>query len=114
MTESSTDKSTVSGKRAFWTRLTPNVKRVRISGTTETAGAFVLSRMAEERSITGLKGPIVVVVPPKENAQHLFENLRFFVDPEISRVLYFPSWNLSPLEPLSPDSKTVGLSLIHI
>ena len=108
MIESSTDKFTVSGKTEFWTRLTPDVKRIRISGTTETAGAFVLSRLAEERSVTGLKGPIVVVVPTEENAQSLFENLQFFVDPKISRVLYFPSWNLSPLEPLSPDSKTVG------
>ena len=108
MTESSADKSSGSGKTEFWTRLTSDATRIRISGTTQTAGAFILSRMAKERSDSGLKGPIVVVVPTEDNARHLFEDLRFFVDPEISRVLYFPSWNLSPLEPLSPDPKTVG------
>lgn len=100
--------SSESTRTVDWGCLDPEAARIRISGATEAARAFVLASMAQERSRMGLGGPIVIVAPTEGGARSLYQDLHFFADPIVFRVLYFPSWNLSPLEPLSPDPRTVG------
>ncbi|MBI2880430.1 MAG: transcription-repair coupling factor [Candidatus Tectomicrobia bacterium] len=94
-----------------WTRFDPNVSRVRISGMTDGARAYYLTALARDLRRAGAGRPLIAVAPTEAAARRLYEDLRFFEDPEGPRVLLFPSWELAPLEPLSPTPKTVGQRL---
>ncbi|MFQ5912796.1 MAG: transcription-repair coupling factor [Nitrospinota bacterium] len=104
-------KASTSTPLSRWTRFDPGVSRVRISGTTEAARAYYLMGLAWERRRSGDEGGVIAVVPTDEAARRLYEDLRFFETPAGPRVLFFPSWDLAPLEPLSPSPETVGWRL---
>ena len=97
--------------RKRWVRFEPGASRVRISGTTEAARAYCLMALARQRRRAGEGGGIVAVAPAEDAARRLFEDLRFFEGSAGPRVLFFPSWDLNPLEPLSPSPATVGRRL---
>ncbi|MFQ5691615.1 MAG: transcription-repair coupling factor [Nitrospinota bacterium] len=102
---------TASAGLSRWTRFPPSAARVCVSGTTEAARAYYLMALARDRQRSGTGRVVVAVAPTEAAARRLYEDLRFFADPAGPRVLHLPSWELAPLEPLSPSPQTVGRRL---
>ncbi len=71
----------------------------------EVARAYVLAALAN----AGTRAPIVVVTPTATDAEHLWHDLRSFVD--ASTVELFPAWDTLPFERVSPEVQTMGQRL---
>ncbi len=66
---------------------------------------FILGAMREEVG----SGHIISVVPTRQQALDLYEELRELIGPESVRL--FPSWETLPLERVSPSIETMGMRL---
>ena len=81
----------------------------RIQGLQGGARAFVISLAAHR-----LNRPIVVICASAREAEHLYEDLNFFLGEERSgaplqkRVHLFPSWEVLPFENLSPHPENIA------
>jgi transcription-repair coupling factor (superfamily II helicase) len=84
----------------------------RLHGLKGGAPAFFLSRLA-----TLSRRPILAVAPTAREAEGLFSDLTFFLsengasDPLSKRIHLFPSWEILPLEKLSPHPENVQARL---
>ncbi|MBI2357830.1 MAG: hypothetical protein HYV04_02770, partial [Deltaproteobacteria bacterium] len=84
----------------------------RIHGLKGGARAFFLSRLAALS-----RRPILAITPTMREAESLFSDLAFFLgedaaaDPLKKRLHLFPSWEILPLERLSPHPENVAARL---
>ncbi|GFE57011.1 transcription-repair coupling factor [Geobacter sp. AOG1] len=76
-----------------------------IAGLKGSAPAYLLARLMPE-----LAAPLLIVTPDSESAEELWRELCFY-DGEAEGILYFPSWDTAPFEPVSPHADITGQRL---
>ncbi len=101
-----------------WTQISDRAKRVRVVGLSGPARACYLMALLQD-----LRCPLLVVTPSDAACHSLYQDLLFFAGTREANlageeppgdtfcVHAFPSWELSPLEPLSPSPEVVGQRL---
>ncbi len=82
--------------------LSPAAAGVVLAGLKGSAPAYVINRVFEQ-----LQVPFLVIAPDAETADELCRELGFYSGGEGS-VLYFPSWESAPFDPVSPHPEISG------
>ncbi len=89
--------------RSLIERFRQGEERLDVCGLRGGSGALFLARL-----VAGLERPVCCVLPTDEQLAHLGQDLELFSDAEI---LSYPSFEIPPYTPLSPDPATVATRL---
>jgi transcription-repair coupling factor (superfamily II helicase) len=82
--------------------LVPVTAHVSLTGLKGSAPAYLLARLCGE-----LSGPLLVITPDTESSEELCREIRFFAGDDES-ALYFPAWDNTPFDTVSPHSDITG------
>jgi transcription-repair coupling factor (superfamily II helicase) len=85
--------------------LAPETARVTLAGLKGSAPAYLVARLLET-----VQAPFLVIAPDTDAAEELFRELRFFSALD-DAVLYFPPWDTTPLDTVSPHADITGQRL---